>query len=227
VRPTFTWQAKAAPNWALPADAYQVRATLQSFDLDPAISPSVRRLAIAYSGVVPDQAERARLLGPGGQGWARDLPVPHVPQYDLPPALRPSVCLPACVTMVLAYWKEDRSLVENALAIYDPDTGMFGNGARAVARAGELGLDAWVQRVRDWDQVKAMIGRGQPVIAAVRMEADEHLIVVRGFTRDGDVIVNDPLERGKGGTIRKADELRPAWLGCGRFACVIRRPAAE
>jgi hypothetical protein len=212
-----------------PADAYQVRATLQSFDLDPAISPSVRRLAIAYSGVVPGQAERARLLGPGGpgQGWARDLPVPQISQYDAPPTLRLSVCLPACVTMVLAYWKEDRSLVKNALAVYDPDTGMFGNGARAVARAGELGLDAWVQRVRDWDQVKAMIGRGQPVIAAVRVEAGEHLIVVRGFTRDGDVIVNDPLERGQGGMIRKADELGRAWLGCGGLACVIRRPAAE
>jgi Peptidase_C39 like family len=212
-----------------PADAYQVRATLQSFDLDPAVNPSVRRLAVAYSGVVPDPVERARLLGPGGsgQGWARDLPVPHRSQHDAPPALSESVCLPACVTMVLAYWEVDRPLFENALAIYDPDSGMFGNGARAVARAGELGLDAWMQRVRDWGQVKALIGQGQPVIAAVRLEAGEHLIVVHGFTQDGDIIVNDPLDRGKSGTTRKADELGRAWFGCGGFACVIRRPAAE
>jgi hypothetical protein len=129
-----------------PADAYQVRATLQSFDLDPAVTPGVRRMAVAYSGVVADPAERARLLGPGGSGggWARDLPVPHVSQHNAPPALRASVCLPACVTMVLAYWKVDRPLAENALAVYDPDTGMFGNGARAVARAGDLGLDGWM-----------------------------------------------------------------------------------
>src|SRR5262245_53631897 len=59
-----------------PADAYQVRATLQSFDLDPAVNPSVRRVAVAYSGVVPDPVERARLLGPGRavDGWVRDLP---------------------------------------------------------------------------------------------------------------------------------------------------------
>ena len=212
-----------------PADAYQVRATLQSFDLDPAVNPGVRRLAVAYSGVVLDPAERARLLGPGGPGtgWACDLPVPHVSQHDAPPAMSQAVCLPACVTMVLAYWKVDRPLVENALAIYDPDSGMFGNGARAVARAGELGLDAWTQRVRDWDQVKAMTSHGQPVIAAVGMETGEHLIVIRGFTNDGDVIVNDPLDRGKSGTTRKADELGRAWFGCGGFACVIRRPAAE
>jgi hypothetical protein len=212
-----------------PADAYQVRVTLQSFDLDPAVTPGVRRLAVAYSGVVPDPIERARLLGPSppGPGWARDLAVPHIAQHAAPPALREAVCLPACVTMALAYWKVDRSLVENALAIYDPDTGMFGNGARAVARAGELGLDAWLQRVRDWDQVKALIGRGQPVIAAVGLEAGEHLIVIRGFTKDGDVIVNDPLDRGKGGATRKAAELGRAWFGCGGFACVLRRPAAE
>ena len=131
------------------------------------------------------------------------------------------------MTMVLAYWKVDRPLVENALAIYDPDSGMFGNGARAVARAGELGLDAWMQRVRDWGQVKALIRRGQPVIAAVREEAGEHLIVVHGFTKAGDMIVNDPLDRGKSGTTRKADELGRAWFGCGGLACVIRRPAAD
>jgi hypothetical protein len=49
--------------------------------------------------------------------------------------------------------------------------------------------------------------------------------VVRGFSENGDVIVNDPLDRGKGGTTRKADELGRAWFGCGGFACVIRRPA--
>jgi hypothetical protein len=206
-----------------PAGAYQVRANLQSFDLDPAVNPSVRRVAVAYSGVVPDPAERARLLGPGGSGdgWVRDLPVPHVSQHSAPAALRESVCLPSCVTMVLAYWKVDRALVENALAVYDPDTGMFSNGARAMARAGELGLDGWVQRVRNWDQVRAMIRHGQPVIASIQGGA--HLIVIRGFTRDGNVIVNDPLDRGKGGTTRKAGELGHAWFDCGGFALVIRR----
>lgn len=212
-----------------PADAYQVRASLQSFDLDSAVNPGVRRVAVAYSGVVPDPVERARLLGPGGPGDepARDLAVPHVSQYEAPPPLRESVCLPASVTMVLAYWKVDRPLAENALAMYDPDTGMFGNGARAAARAGELGLDGWLQRFRDWGQAKALIRRGQPVIAAVRTEGAEHLIVIRRFTREGGVVVNDPLDRGTGGKARKADELGRAWFGCGGFGCVIRRSATE
>jgi hypothetical protein len=186
-------------------------------------------VAVAYSGVISDPKERARFLGTTKfvDGWARDLPVPHISQHDAPQALRESVCLPASVTMLLSYWKVDRPLAETALAIYDPDSGMFGNGARAAARAGELGLNSWMQRVRDWDQVKAMIGRGQPVIAAVGMNDGEHLIVIRGFTRDGDVIVNDPLDHAKGGTIRKAGELGRAWFDCGGFAIAISRPAAE
>jgi hypothetical protein len=111
-------------------------------------------------------------------------------QYDAPPPLREAVCLPACLTMVLEYWKVDRPLAENALAVYDPDTGMFGNGARAVARAGALGRDGWLQRVRDWGQVQALLRRGQPVIAAVHRETGQPPIVIRGFTADGDVIVN-------------------------------------
>jgi hypothetical protein len=213
-----------------PADAYQVRATLQSFDLDPAVNPGVRRVAVAYSGVMPDPVERARLLGRSepGDEQARGLVVPHVSQYDAPPPLREAVCLPACVTMVLAYWKVDRPLAENALAIYDPDTGMFSNGARAVARASELGLDGWMQRIRDWNQVKGLLAREQPVIAAVLTpQGGGHLIVIRGFTREGEVIVNDPLDRKRGGTARKADELGQAWFGCGGFACVIRRPGAR
>jgi len=212
-----------------PADAYQVRATLQSFDLDLAVNPSIRKVAIAYSGMITDPEERARFLGTVKleDAWARDLPVPHFSQHDAPPALRESVCLPASVAMLLAYWKVDRPLAETALAIYDPDSGMFGNGARAAARAGELGLDSWMQRVRNWDQVKAMIGRGQPVIASIGMKDGEHLIVIRGFTRDGDVIVNDPLDHAKGGTTRKADDLGRAWFDCGGIAIVICRPAAK
>jgi hypothetical protein len=212
-----------------PADAYQVRAVLQSFDLDPAVNPDLRRVAVAYSGMVSDPAKRARLLGRGESEdeSACDLAVPHVSQYDAPPTLCESVCLPACVTMVLSYWGMDRPLSENSLAIYDPDSGMFGNGSRAVARAAELGLDSWLQRVRDWDQAKALVRRGQPLIAAVHLETGEHLIVIRGFTEDGDVIVNDPLHRAKGRTTQRADELGQAWFGSGGIACVIRRPATE
>jgi len=213
----------------LPADAYQVRATLQSFDLDPAVSPRLRRVAVAYSGWVADPDERKRLRGRDApvDGWVRDLPVPHVRQHDAPLPLRESVCLPACITMVMRHAGVERELTENALAVYDPEHGLFGNGGRGVGRAGALDLDGWLQRVGDWNQVKALIGRGQPVVAAVQTQRGEHVIVVRGFTASGDVIVNDPLDRGAGGTVRPAAELGREWFGAGGFACVIRVSAGR
>src|SRR6185369_17567747 len=44
-----------------PANAYQFRATLLSFAIDPSINPRIRRIAISYSGQVDDTEERMRL----------------------------------------------------------------------------------------------------------------------------------------------------------------------
>jgi peptidase C39-like protein len=131
----------------------------------------------------------------------------------------------------------DRPTQENALSIYDSEYDMFGNWGRAVQRAGEMGLDAWIQRFRNWDQVKAMIAQGQPIVAGIKFKRGEfpsavlsstngHLIVIRGFTRDGDVIVNDPANRKKGdGVIYKASELGNAWFANGGgVGYVIRKP---
>ena len=139
--------------------------------------------------------------------------------------------------MVMQYLGYNRPTEENALAIYDSEYGLFGNWARAVAWAGENGFDAWVTRYRNWEQVKATIATGQPIIASIRFEkgecpsfvlkeTDGHLIVIKGVTREGDLIVNDPASRDKGGgAIYKASELAKAWFGHGGVGYIIRKPA--
>jgi hypothetical protein len=137
--------------------------------------------------------------------------------------------------MVLHYYGIDRPTLENCLAIYDADYRLFGNWNRAVQRAGELGLDAWIARFRNWDQVKAEIAAGRPIVASIRFEkgtfpsalyadTDGHLLVIRGFTPGGDVIVNDPGNRAKGnGVVYKATELAHAWFDNGGVGYVIRK----
>lgn len=230
-----------------PADAWQVRVVLQDFNPVAGAAPAVRRIGVVYSGRVASAAERAKYLlpsppraAPGSpplSGWARDLPVPFVPQGDAPKSFSGEVCSPTSVTMVTRYWGIDRSLTDNALAIFDEEAGIFGNWNRAVQRAGELGLDGWITRFRTWDQVKAHIAAGVPVIASIRFEkgvmpnnpiyqeTDGHLIVIRGFTPDGKVIVNDPASREKGnGVVYEAGELAGAWFGAGGVGYVIRAP---
>ena len=214
-----------------PADAYQVRVRFESFSFDAQAVPSLRRLAVCYSGVTGAAHPSTAV-----EGWARDLAVPFRTQKDAPKSLAGEICSPTSVSMVLAYWGIDRPTIENAQAIYDPENEIFGNWGRAVARAGELGTDGWLTRFRTWDAVKAQIAAGQPVIASIRFEkgtfpsavlpsTSGHLIVVRGFTPTGDVIVNDPASRDRGnGAVYRADELARAWFDHGGVGYVIRRP---
>lgn len=219
-----------------PAAAYQVRVALQCLSADAKSMPSLRRVAISYSGPSRDNAQRQANQRVQFAGrWDRSLAVPFVPQGDAPKPLSGEVCSPTSVTMVCSFFGATRPLTENALAIYDDENRIFGNWNRAVQRAGELGLDAWITRFRTWDQVKAQIAAGVPVIASIRFEkgampnnpiyqdTDGHIIVIRGFTPEGDVIVNDPASRDKGnGVVYKSDELAAAWFGAGGVGYIIR-----
>jgi hypothetical protein len=218
------------------ADAYQARLTLYSFALDEATNPAVRRLAVCYSGVVdgPEKFERGG-GGPSVGAWAKDLGVPFRAQGVEHKALKGEICSPTSVSMVMQHFGLDRATAENALAIYDAEYDLFGNWGRAVAFAGQNGFDAYLRRFRNWDQVKEMIAAGQPIIASVRFKEGEcpsfvmkktngHLIVIRGMTAGGDLIVNDPASKEKGnGVIYPAGDMKKAWLDKGGVGYVIRR----
>lgn len=222
-----------------PADAYQVRATFQSFDTRPEVTPSLRRVAVSYSGQVGD-GRRFRELSlqsevPAGVAGL-DIPVPFRPQGDSTKALADEVCSPTSVSMVMEHLGVSRPTVENSLAIYDDDYGIFGNWNRAVAYAGSLGFDAWIQRFRNWDQVVATVTSGQPLVCSIRAKEGDfrhpsiykstggHLIVLRGITPEGDAIVNDPASRAKGhGFVYHREDMRRIWLDRGGVAYVIRK----
>ncbi|HEX8912336.1 MAG TPA: C39 family peptidase [Humisphaera sp.] len=227
-----------------PADAYQARVTLVSYGFDRDAVPAVRRLSVSYTGVMTDPqvlklAQRPKPHLPSKSGdWARDLSVPFRGQGELknPKVLRGLICSPTSVAMVMAYHGVDRATVETAMSIYDPTHEMFGNWGRAVACAGAAGLDAWVDRFRDWDAVKAEVARGNPVVASIKFDRGEvkgflyertrgHLLVVRGFKPNGDVIVNDPARREKGnGVVILPGEFAKAWFDNGGVGYVIRKP---
>ncbi len=219
-----------------PAAKFQARVSLTSLDFDSKITPSIRRVSVCYTGVVENADERKHLApSTAPSQWARDLKIPFRGQgaLDNPKSIRGMICSPTSTSMVLDYYGFDRPTVENALAIYDPHHDLFGNWGRAVSRAGEFGLDAWLARFRDWEHVKVEIAQGHPVIASIKFGRGEakgllyestggHLIVIRGFKENGDVIVNDPASRDKGnGVVYSAGELARAWFDNGGVGYVI------
>jgi hypothetical protein len=89
-----------------------------------------------------------------------------------------------------------------------------------------------VSRFGQIEQVERWIDAGIPVIASIAWDnrvggeqltgapltwSDGHLLVIRGFTSSGDVIVNDPAASSDSGVPRVYDrrELSRAWLQTG------------
>lgn len=248
-----------------PADAWQLQAKLESSAANRATTPRIRRMSVVYSGRVSDPAVLQKLppsaptsaptsapisapISTAHSATAHasspaaaqlDLAVPYRAQGDAPEEMRSHVCSATSVTMVMAFWGKDIPIVDNCRAIWDDEYKLFGNWNRAVARAGEMGFDAWVTHFRNWRQVRAALAAGQPIIASIRFKAGEfpssvlqssegHLIVIRGMTADGDLICNDPGNRERGcRAIYKADELAKAWFGRGGVAYVIQGAAVR
>jgi hypothetical protein len=77
-----------------------------------------------------------------------------------------------------------------------------GNWPFNAAYAARFGLEGFVTRLRSLAEAEAFVAAGIPLVASVSFKKSKldgagystngHLLVIRGFTRSGDVIVNDP-----------------------------------
>ena len=126
-----------------------------------------------------------------------------------------------------AYHGVARLTSEVAASVLDHASGIYGNWAFNVALAGSLGLRAEIVRCESFRLVEDEILAGRPVVISHRWSAGEltgapvtstdgHLMVVRGFTPEGDVAVNDPAadpRRGDSiGRVYRRAEIAHTWL---------------
>jgi hypothetical protein len=144
-----------------------------------------------------DVPQRSQLNYEGGEGW----------------------CSPTSVSMVLAWWAHvlgqpalDHDVPLVARGVYDPVYKGTGNWSFNVAYAGQfLELRACALRMADVAELERWIARDVPPICSIdarklhgadAVEEVGHLVVVVGFTAEGDVALNDPYVR-EGQTGRK------------------------
>jgi hypothetical protein len=96
----------------------------------------------------------------------------------------------------------DRTVDHAARHTYDYDYRGAGNWPFNTAYAASFGLRGHVTRLRSLSELERHIARGVPVITSQSFREDEldgagygtagHIMVVVGFTQEGDVIANDP-----------------------------------
>ncbi|MGI5835656.1 MAG: peptidase C39 family protein [Chloroflexota bacterium] len=216
-----------------PADALQYRVILKSST--PGETPIVRQISVVYAdlsrGLIGPQLSRP-------EGGARDLDVPQRSQLDEDPSVARTICSPTSLAMVLQYWGLEKSVAEVYAGVRDRTTGIYGNWPLNTAYAGANGFRARVDRFYSVVQLEQEIAAGRPVIVSVAYGAGElagaaapstdgHLIVVRGFTADGDVIVNDPIAPSSRSVrlVYNREQFQKVWLRSGGIVYLVQ-PAA-
>lgn len=125
---------------------------------------------------------------------------------------------------------DDRVVDHSARMTYDRGFGGTGNWsfntAYAASRvAGADGGGAFVTRLRSLREAQRFIAAGIPLIASVTFSSGQldgapisatsgHLLVIVGFDKSGDVVVNDPAAASRSGVRRTYDrgQFEDAWL---------------
>ena len=213
-----------------PAAALQYRVKLAS--TSPGQSPLLRQVAVVYANL-------ARGLSgpplPRPDGAARDLDVPQHSQLEEDPAIARTICSPTSLAMVLQYWGLKKSVADVYRGVRDQTTGIYGNWPLNTAYAGANGFDAMVDRFYSVEQLEQEIAAGRPVAVSVSYgpgelagaaagSTDGHLMVVRGFTPGGDVIVNDPIAPNSRSVrlVYKRDQFTRVWPRSGGIVYLVQ-----
>lgn len=199
--------------------SYQLQARLYRAEGSRA-TPRLAKLG-AMASAVPDRfgvpASRpgpARGVELSVPRYSQDLHKGHYPEYG---GGGEAWCSPTSTEMVTEYWgrhpsaadmrwidrgHQDPSVDYAARYTYDEAYDGTGNWSFNAAYAAHYGLDAHITRLRSLNELERYVRRGIPVVTSQSFRESElpgagygtagHLMVVIGFTRDGDVIANDP-----------------------------------
>ncbi|SCE67291.1 Peptidase_C39 like family protein [Micromonospora purpureochromogenes] len=200
--------------------AYQLRLTLYR-DPAGTASPVVRTVG-AMSSHVPDRFTVTPSAGGIAWGtelavprYSQNIHSGHYPEYD---GGGEAWCSPTSTEMVVEYWGRRPSAADTswvdptypdptvnhaARMTYDYQYDGAGNWPFNTAYAATFaGLEGRVTRLHSLDELERFIAAGIPVVTSQSFLASEldgagygtsgHLMVVVGFTADGDVIANDP-----------------------------------
>jgi len=177
----------------------------------------------------------------GGRAWCSPTAVTMVLRYwGVGPSAEELAMLPDDPTIARG-GRADADVVFAALRVFDPNYGA-GNWAFNTAYAATYGLDAAVRVFRSLQDVEALVQQSIPAIISLAWESTDalqpnslpgasiesssgHLLVIRGFTEQGDVIVNDPaspLGNSDVARIYPRASVERCWINAGGVAYVIK-----
>jgi hypothetical protein len=222
---TDTFEASA------PMAAYRIRVTLLR-KAGSGQTPVVRLVAAVASDDAAVRSARASAYGGTASfdlpipSYSQEIHAGEYPQYD---GGGEAWCSPTSTAMVLAYFGKGPSAAELAWVdpryadkqvdhaaryTYDSTYRGTGNWSFNTAYAARYGLRSFVTQLRSLAEAERFIAAGIPLVASVTVPpgglpgflfgqgTGGHLLVIRGFTANGDVVANDPAATSNGAVRR-------------------------
>lgn len=207
----------------------QLRVTLLNTEI-----AALKFLGLCFTDTSVALAERE----PNRAAWNRILPTPRLFQNDYPGG---NVwCSPTSTAMILGHWAKvlsrpelERDVPAVVKGVYDRNWKGTGNWIFNTAYAGAMpGMRAYVTRFDDLRELEDWIAAGYPVALSISYDllkgngknGSGHLVVCRGFTATGEVILNDPgrhLKDGESYHIHSRQRVLAAWEHSRKTAYLI------
>lgn len=225
---------------------FQLRITLYR-ETGSSTSPTLT-MAGAMTSAIPDRFDVSRSRPGPARGmelpvvrYSQNIHKGHFPQYG---GGGEKWCSPTSSAMVLAYWgrrptDDDLGWIEPghpdpavdyaARQTFDYGYDGTGNWPFNTAYAASFGLAAHVTRLHSLTDVEQYVRRGIPVITSqsfrageldgARFNTDGHIMVVIGFTPQGDVVANDPASASDEAVrnVYRRDQFERVWLRTKRY----------
>lgn len=188
-------------------DTLTLRKRADGFQFRTSLGPATNAARLKLLAVsLTDTRAEAKAHRPLRAAWGKSITAPERSQMAYPDG--GAWCSPTTVSMLLGFWAAELGRPELNLdvpdvahAVHDTTWGGTGNWTFNMAFAGSLpGLRGYVARFNDVRELEEWIEHGYPVGISVcydRLRAkgrgpNGHLMMVVGFTQDGDVILHDP-----------------------------------
>jgi len=198
--------------------------------------PRFDLLAATFSGVTTPEAN----LSIKSDAWGKVLEVKKRFQRDYPNG---GVLCSATSTSMLLYLASrqrglavDRDVPDVVEGLWDPAYDGAGNWSFNAAFYGHFtGLRGYISRFASIGELEQFISAGIPVAVSVdynrlkgtpKEKESGHLVVLVGFTKDGDPVFNDPAVRDEITTTYKRSDFDSAWQRSGRAVYVFTPDAA-
>ena len=137
-------------------------------------------------------------------------------QYSIDPEIGGDICSPTSVSMALKSFNIDVDGLQFARDNYDTYWNLYGIWPRVVQNASEYGVNGTVTRYRTWSEAyEVLANEGRIVMSVGQPLYGGHLMMLAGFTSDGNPIVHDPAKSSGYAKIYNKSDLSHSWFDKG------------